>query len=166
MRNIPQAPEWLGLSCPTTTSASWLRIVDEILQFLEKYETLLLFLGIGSAVFFVGSLLAIPLIVAYLPADFFVREAKRIDWTHPGAVILKILKNTVGALLLIAGFLMLFLPGQGLLSILLGISLLDFPAKRRWQLALVSRKSIHSSIDWMRRKANRCPIEIPNSAQP
>jgi hypothetical protein len=138
----------------------------DISEFIEQNETLLAALGIGSVVFFVGSLLAIPFVVAYLPQDFFVREPKSTDWTHPWSVIHKILKNALGLLLLFAGFLMLFLPGQGLLSILLGISLLDFSAKRRWQLALVRRKSIHSSIDWIRRKANRPPLEIPVRAHP
>ena len=122
-------------------------------------------LGVSSAVFFVGSVLLIPLIVAYLPADFFVRDPMAMNWSNPGVILLKFAKNLLGVLLVLAGVLMLFLPGQGLLSILLGISLLDFPAKRRWQLALVRRKSIHQSIDWIRNKMNRPQLEIPERAE-
>ncbi|MBC2603880.1 PGPGW domain-containing protein [Puniceicoccus vermicola] len=142
------------------------RIAVDISQILEENQTILTVLGISSVLFFIGSLLVIPLVVAYLPQDFFVREPPSVQWTNPLSVLRKILKNALGGIFLFAGFLMLFLPGQGLLSILLGISLVDFPAKRRWQLSLVRRKGIRKTVDWMRRKANRPPLEIPDPAHP
>ncbi len=46
-------------------------------------------------------------------------------------------RNLYGGLLIIAGVIMLFTPGQGLLTLLAGFLLLDFPGKRRtWRKIL------------------------------
>lgn len=131
------------------------------MQWVEKNETLLAVLGVSSVVFFVGSILAIPLIIALLPVDYFVREPQLFRGLRPDRLILKLLKNLVGIFFVLCGILMLFLPGQGLLSLLFGMSLLDFPAKRRWQLAMVRHPRVHGSINWIRRKAKKPPIELP-----
>jgi hypothetical protein len=55
---------------------------------------------------------------------------------------------------------MLVLPGQGVLTILAGITLLNYPGKRRLELWLVRRPAIHRAIDWIRRRAGRAPLEL------
>lgn len=59
-----------------------------------------------------------------------------------------IVKNIVGAVLFLGGLAMLFLPGQGLLTMLIGISLMDFPRKRELEAKMVeqSRPCLASSI--------------------
>jgi len=47
-----------------------------------------------------------------------------------------------------------------LLTILIAAMLLDYPGKRRLQQWVVTRKGVSSSIDWMRRKAGRPPLEF------
>ena len=56
--------------------------------------------------------------------------------------------------------LMLVLPGQGLLTILLGVTLLDFPGKFRMQKWVISRKGVLDSINWIRAKAHKRPLEL------
>ena len=62
--------------------------------------------------------------------------------------------------LVMAGIAMLVLPGQGLLTILLGIMLLEFPGKRRVELMLLRRPEILAGLNWIRRHANRPPFEV------
>jgi hypothetical protein len=56
---------------------------------------------------------------------------------------------------------MLVLPGQGILTILIGISLLEFPGKRRLELAIVKRSSIRRAIDRIRQRSGTEPLNLP-----
>src|SRR5919202_7066364 len=110
--------------------------MDGVLAGVRQYistETLLT-LTILSVVFFVGSLIAIPFILVRLPENFFdIRVPRRwMEDHHPVLRVLgHVLKNLLGGIFVFAGFLMLFLPGQGVLTMLIGVTLLDFPGKRR-----------------------------------
>jgi hypothetical protein len=109
---------------------------------------------------FVGSLLSLPWFVARIPADYFKAEGD-----HPSAIrrpglriLARVLKNAVGAVLLAAGFAMLFLPGQGLLTILVAILLLDLPGKRRLTRRVVARPRVLAALNALRRRAGRPPL--------
>jgi hypothetical protein len=115
--------------------------------------------GLGLLVF-VGSLVAIPVIIVLMPQDYFVRMESGIFQRRPLRQALHVMKNIFGAILVIAGIAMLVLPGQGLLTILIGLSLVDFPGKHRLQSRLVRIPRIRSSIQWIRHKAGRPPLEL------
>ena len=123
-----------------------------------------------SAVLFVASLLALPFLIARMPEDYFLRrrrDALPFSRQHPAVrILLLILKNLLGAGFLLAGVVMIFTPGQGVLSILLGISLLDIPGKRRLELAIVRRPHVLHAINWIRRKARRPPLRLPGTGLP
>ena len=130
-------------------------------HWIETHEVLLATLGGIGLVLFVVSLVAIPLVVAYMPPDYYGRPKSGGLPKKPFRQVLHILKNVLGSGLLLAGLVMLVLPGQGLLTILIGLSLIDFPGKHRLQVSLVRLKGIRRSIAWIRRKAHRPPLAIP-----
>jgi hypothetical protein len=66
----------------------------------------------------------------------------------------------VGLVFLLAGFAMLFLPGQGILTMLIGISLMDFPGKRMLERKLVGRPAVLKTINMMRAKFDRPPLTV------
>ena len=101
-------------------------------------------LGLASVVMFVGSLLAMPVLLGQIPADYFLPERMAdADRKHPLLRwMLFGLKNLLGTVLLLAGVVMLFTPGQGVLTILVGLFLLDFPGKRRLELWLIRRPRV------------------------
>ena len=70
------------------------------------------------------------------------------------------LKNLVGGILLLGGIAMLVLPGQGLLTMLIGVSLMDFPGKRAIERKLVSRPLILQAINRVRQRFDRPPLLI------
>jgi hypothetical protein len=72
---------------------------------------------------------------------------------------LLILKNLFGAILVLAGLSMLLLPGQGILTILVGLMFLDFPGKFAMERRLVRQRPVITAINWMRRRANRPPLQ-------
>lgn len=111
-----------------------------------------------SLTLFVGTLVFLPAAVAYLPADYFTR--RRARWKHSlGGWALFAVKNLLGIIFLLMGIAMLVLPGQGILTILIGVMLLDFPGKRGWELWLIRRPSVRKSIDWIRHRAGRPPLD-------
>lgn len=131
----------------------------------EINERLVALLAVVSIVTFVASLIIVPWLLVRLPSDYFVRSRRTpsaLRAAHPVLrLALLIAKNVLGVVLLGGGIAMLVLPGQGLLTMVLGISLIDFPGKYALERALVRRRAVHKSINWIRRKGGREPIEIP-----
>jgi len=75
---------------------------------------------------------------------------------HPLAqVLVPLLRNLLGAVLLLAGVAMLVLPGQGLLTMVIGLCLMDFPGKRKVLDWLVGRAAIQQGLNWIRRKQGK-----------
>ncbi len=126
-------------------------------------EDVLVPLGIISALFFVVSLVAIPLILIRLPVHYFDEHYPR-SWFrnhHPVLrVLLHVMKNVLGGIFLVAGVAMLVLPGQGILSILIGLSLLEFPGKRRFEAKLVGQPKVFQAINALRKRFDRAPLVV------
>ncbi len=136
-----------------------------MLAWLEEYETLLWSLTALSVFMFIATLIAMPLLIARLPADYFTRRPVR-DWpTHHPAMhlLLVVAKNAIGLVLLLAGLAMLVLPGQGLLTIFVAIMLLDFPRKRDLARWLIRRRAIFHTANWIRAQRHRPPLELPEA---
>ncbi len=127
----------------------------------------------AAAVGFFGTLLLVPVVVCRLHEDYFVREEPPIrEWTW-GHIATQFLRNLVGAVLIVAGVVMLFVPGQGVLTILIGIACLNFRGKRHVMRWLLFRPGVLKGLNWMRRKGGRpefrCdpqPLRLSHSPSP
>lgn len=132
--------------------------------FAQEHETLLWSVGIASVVIFFASLLIMPALVIHIPTDYFnhpSRPPSRFAALHPAArLAIRIAKNALGAMLVLAGIAMLVLPGQGLLTILVGFLLLDFPRKYALESWMVRKPMIHRPINWLRRRHHREPLTL------
>ncbi|HKC94864.1 MAG TPA: PGPGW domain-containing protein [Nitrospira sp.] len=139
--------------------------MDWLLATVQQYVSteMLIWLTALSMVFFVGTLIAIPFILVRLPADYFDIRVPR-TWMEDHHPVLRlfghIVKNVVGAIFVFAGFLMLFLPGQGVLTMLIGISMLDFPGKRKIEATLIGQPTVLNVINSMRQKFNKPPLRL------
>jgi hypothetical protein len=118
-------------------------------------RTLELLLGIASIVMAVGMLAAIPWVVRRLPQDYFVRP------TGSRSLPVRVFRNSVAVLLVSLGAALLVLPGQGIVTILLGLSILDLPIKHRALAWLFRRPKIQHGIQRLRAKVGRPPLLIP-----
>jgi len=124
-------------------------------------------LVIVSIAGFVGSLIAIPLILVRLPPHYFDERHPRtwMENHHPALrMIGHILKNVIGVVLLIAGLAMLVLPGQGILTMLIGISLIDFPGKRQLERKLIGQRAVLHTINKVREKFGRPPLTVAHDS--
>lgn len=112
---------------------------------------------------FVGSLFAIPWIITRLPADYFDTRVPR-HWMIDRHPVLRAVghgvKNAAGAVLLFFGIVMIFTPGQGVLTILIGVSLLDFPGKRRLEVRLVGQPAVLKALNAIRHRFGQPPLVL------
>jgi len=120
----------------------------------------LIFLGT-----FVANIALVSFILVKIPADYFKKTHKTQFWVGPNPALhaaKMIGKNILGVFLVVLGIILSIpgVPGQGLLTILLGVVLVDFPGKRRLERKLLSRQEIVKTIDRLRKKFNKPPLEI------
>ncbi|MGV8712811.1 MAG: PGPGW domain-containing protein [Nitrosomonas sp.] len=139
--------------------------MEEISGMLQHWMSMDVLVGltIVSIIGFVGSLIAIPWILVRLPSDYFDLRVPR-HWMKDHHPILRmigvIIKNIVGAVFVAVGFLMLFLPGQGLLTMLIGVSFMDFPYKRTLEARIIGQTTIFNAINRMRHKFDKPPLTL------
>jgi hypothetical protein len=106
---------------------------------------------------FAVSLAIVSVIMVKIPADYFRKDRPRELWAdkHPAVRFLGIFaKNLLGVVLVVLGIIMSLpgVPGQGILTILLGVMLLDFPGKRELEYRLVSRPRVFNAINKLRHR--------------
>jgi len=123
---------------------------------------------IGALIFlgtFLLSLAIVSIILVKLPADHFSKSHKTKLWSGPNPALhaAKVIgKNVLGVLLVIVGIVLSIpgVPGQGLLTILLGIMLVDFPGKNRLEHKLLSRPGVVNTINRLRGRFSKPPLEL------
>ncbi len=139
---------------------------EDIRQWLERFWESLTWVKIawGLAITVVSIIASYGLIVVgmiKIPADYFSSSyEKKVDsdkhfsvrW---GAVIIK---NTIGFIMIIAGIIMIFTPGPGVPTILLGLIMMDIPGKRPLEAKLIQRPMVLSAVNELRAKYNKPPL--------
>ena len=128
-------------------------------------------LTIGKVALFVGlfllslafSFASIAVVMVKIPANYFSPHYVQdflpnspwiVRW---GAVVAK---NLFGIFLIGLGIILSLpgIPGQGFLTILLGLIMLDIPGKRPLEARIIKRPSILSAINNFRAKYNKPPL--------
>lgn len=127
-------------------------------------------IAILSGIFFLGSMLAIPLLLALIPENYFLEhDDYLIHWKRSHPILryfVLVLRNLIGLILIVTGIVMLVAPGQGIITILLGLACSTFPGKRTLELRLLRQEKVSESICWTRGKFNQPPLKLPEEAKP
>src|SRR5262245_61537871 len=121
-----------------------------------------LWLGIGISVgLAVGSIGLVAFVVIHWPADHFKAHLPGVPGEPPHPVA-RIAKNAGGVLLILLGLVMALpgIPGQGILTMIVGLTMLDFPGKRGLERRLIGRPHILRAINRLRARFGRAPLEI------
>lgn len=106
---------------------------------------------------FAISLAIVSFILVKIPSNYFQKNRPQQFWSkrHPAIRVLGTIgKNILGILLVVLGIVMSIpgVPGQGILTILLGIMLLDFPGRQDLEHKIVSQPRVHKSINRLRHR--------------
>ena len=135
------------------------------MEFLTTWQEPLLWASGLSLLAAVATIVAIPWVVTRLPQDYFAsedRHAWRDTSDKPVLVLaLGVIKNVLGLLLVLAGLIMLVTPGQGVLTLLIGFLLMNFPGKYRVERWLVLQPGVLRGLNWLREKRGHPPFDTP-----
>lgn len=96
-----------------------------------------------------------------LPVDYLLTDPAQ----EPRGGLLRALRNLVGLILLLLGVAMLVLPGQGLLTILAGLSLMDFRGKRQLECRLMLRPRVFAAINRFRLRSGQPRLLSPGPSR-
>ena len=136
-----------------------------IIKWLKGNILISVIISILSFLTFLGTIFIIPVIVVFLPTDYFIKYGYRHNYLfkkHPVfRYIVLIIKNIFGIFFLLLGIILLFLPGQGILTIFAGILLLDFPKKKALIIYFIKKEKVHKAINKLRIKFNKPEFIIP-----
>ncbi|MDM5271845.1 hypothetical protein PGH07_06620 [Sulfurovum sp. zt1-1] len=110
------------------------------------------------------SIILIPLIMILIPSDYFTHpKRQRFLWQKFPPVLqwaVIIIKNLLGVLLIVTGIAMLFLPGQGILTIIAGLMFVNFPCKYKVEKWIIQQPIVFHAINKIRQKAGKTPLKI------
>jgi hypothetical protein len=125
-------------------------------------------IAIGAGIFaasFLGSAGGVAFVLCRLPVDYLRREPGSADDDRPRwrRVLRKVAKNALGVFLVLLGIVLSLpgVPGQGLLTILIGLILLDLPGKERFERRLMTRRAVFASVNAVRARFRREPLLPP-----
>jgi len=110
---------------------------------------------------FVLSLVAFGALIIALPPRYFVEESCFWTGRHPLIRWLWVIgKNLLGLILIALGVVLSLpgIPGQGVLTILIGLMLVDIPGKYRLKRAVANRKSLLRNMNRLRAYFGRPPL--------
>ena len=136
-------------------------LVDAV-HWLEEHAALSTALVAASIVMVIASVWGVHHFLVTIPPAYFTHEHVRLErWKdlHPALRwSLLVGKNLLGWLLIVMGLVMLFTPGQGVLSLLLGVCLVDLPGKRTLERKIIERPTVLRVVNAMRARAGRPPL--------
>ena len=137
-------------------------MLEAIDQLFTNYAQWFYYLAIFSIIILVASIFFIPFVVTRIPADYFLTQKRSFSWKRYTwrRIVLVLFRNVLGTLLILAGIAMLVLPGQGILTLLAGLFVLDFPGKYKLERYLVSKPAVLSSLNWIRRRKNISELRL------
>jgi hypothetical protein len=137
-------------------------VIPRFFEAVEAHAGLLVALSILTMLI---GLVLVPALILRIPEDYFLsdrRQALSVRARNPLArLALNGAKNAIGALFLAAGVALLFLPGQGLLTLIAGLLIMNYPGKYAFECWLVRRPNVLPALNWLRRKYGRPPLKRP-----
>ena len=137
--------------------------VEAMVMWLQSHESVLEWAVLLSLIMMAATLFAVPLIIVRLPSGYLNEEGNQLSEIPPiRRRPYLIVKNIIGAILVLAGVAMLILPGQGLLTLTVGLGLMNFPGKRRLIRRIILRRRVLQTINRLRAGANKEPIAMPD----
>jgi len=141
-----------------------------VLRWIENHPILVSAVGAVSVLTALASMVIVPVVIVRTPPDYFAHDRRpesAFARQHAAVrMILLLAKNALGVLLLLAGAAMLVLPGQGILTTLVGFLIIDFPRKYRLEKWVISRPRIAQAVNWLRNRYGRTPLIIDQRPEP
>jgi hypothetical protein len=122
-----------------------------------------------AGIVFLGTSAAALAFVVQMPTTYFRDPPSSAPWAgHRSALrrVARIGKNLLGVLAALAGIFLSLpgVPGPGLVFLLIGVMLLDFPGKLQLERRIVKQPGVLEAINWLRQRCGKPPLEVSNDA--
>ncbi|MEW6445300.1 MAG: PGPGW domain-containing protein [Pseudomonadota bacterium] len=139
-------------------------IFTDLLAWFEAHPRIVIGVGVFSVLSFFATLAALPWLVTRIPSDYFLppkRRKSHFALEHP---MLRwdilILRNLVGFVIFLLGLVMIATPGPGLITILAGLILMNYPGKYRLERWIIQRPPLLRTVNRLRAKHGAQPLEF------
>ena len=118
---------------------------------------------IASVAMLIMTFIFLPFLIARLPPDYFVNDERPPPLSRYVVVHLALmaLKNLIGLAFVLLGIMLLFLPGQGLLTLIIGLTIMNYPGKFAIERWLAMRPHVLPALNWFRARRGHPPLEDP-----
>jgi len=105
----------------------------------------------------------LPVMITRLPQNYFVSDERPSPLSRILIVhwILMALKNALGFAFVLLGIVLLFLPGQGLLTLIIGLTIMNYPGKFAIERWLAMRPHVLPALNWLRTRYGQPPLDQP-----
>jgi hypothetical protein len=124
-------------------------------------------MAVASLGLLVLGAILLPVVIVQLPRDLLLSDGqrgRRQFWHRSLRGRLYVVgRNLLGGLFVLAGIAMLLTPGQGILSIIVGLGMMDFPGKRAVLVRVARQKRVLRAVNRLRRRFGRKPLAPPES---
>ena len=137
-------------------------LLNNLLEYTNTYKNFIFWISLVSLTLFIISILSIRWLVLLIPENYFkekkssfLKEKYFFYW-----IAFKFIKNSLGYLLIIGGILMLVLPGQGILTIFIGMVLSDYPGKYYIEKKIIQSSIILKTINSIRKKSGKKSLKF------
>lgn len=132
------------------TSLTWTKIIIGVIMLIISFAV---------------SILIVSFVMIRIPANYFHSQYEQ-RFLHERHPVLRwsgfILKNIVGVFVILMGIVMTFpgVPGPGVLTILIGLIMVDIPGKKKAERFIINRPTILSAVNDLRTRYNKPPLLI------
>lgn len=119
--------------------------------------------AIVSVTSFILTVVGCAVMITNLPSNYFIGSYKERRINNPFVrFFVSLIKNIVGLLLIIVGALMSLpaVPGQGLLTVLAGLIISDFPGKKRLARRIIRIRTVYLTANKIRLHFKRQPLKL------
>ena len=136
-----------------------------ITKWLATNSSILIGIGGLSLLILIFSIIGLGWFISHIPEDYFIHEKRQAHnlnkYPYKTRVVIIVAKNIIGIVMLTSGALLLILPGQGLLTIIMGLLLIDYPGKFKLEQKIISIPSVFRGLNWFRAKSNKSYLQHP-----
>jgi len=134
--------------------------MNNLINFLAEYAGWLVMISLLTALI---TLALVPVLITHIPEDYFCHHRRlRTSKNHPlVSVAIKAAKNLLGVMFFLVGFVLLFLPGQGLILILVGMLIMNYPGKYALERWLIQRRGVLPALNAIRVRYGKAPLLLP-----
>jgi len=134
-----------------------------VTEWLAEHTLVASLLGLLSVALLAVTVLVTPWLIGHLPRDYFSAPREPIGSRGAYRLTLIIVRTALGLVLMTLGLIMMITPGPGVVALLLGLSLCEFPGKQVLMRRLAGRPRVFASLNWLRRRRGVPPFVHPGA---